>query len=65
MALGGQKNVGIGTDFDGIDYPPDGLAGTRDLGRLCDALLRINYPETLVKDIMAGNMERAFQGNLL
>ena len=65
MALGGQKNVGIGTDFDGIDYPPEEIAGTRELGKLCDALLRINYPETLVRDIMAGNMERAFQENLL
>lgn len=65
MALGGQKNVGIGTDFDGIDYPRRRLPERRELGKLCDALLRINYPETLVRDIMAGNMERAFQENLL
>lgn len=60
MALGGQKNVGIGTDFDGIDYLPEHISGTRDLGLICEALLRRNYPEVLVRDIMAGNMERAF-----
>ena len=65
MALGGQKNVGIGTDFDGIDSLPSGFTGTRDLGKLYEALLRLNYPEELVKDIMAGNMERAFQKVLI
>ena len=30
-----------------------------------EALLRLNYPEELVKDIMAGNMERAFQKVLI
>ncbi len=65
MALGGQKNVGIGTDFDGIDFLPGGFTGTRDLGKLCEALLRLNYPEALVKDILAGNMERAFQKVLI
>lgn len=65
MALGGEKNVGIGTDFDGIDCLPEGFTGTRDLGKLCEALLRMNYPEDLVRDILAGNMERAFQETLI
>lgn len=65
MALGGQKNVGIGTDFDGIEILPEGFTGTRDLGKLCEALLRLNYPEALVRDLMAGNMERAFQDCLI
>lgn len=60
MALGGEKNVGIGTDYDGIDYPPKGFDGAGDLGKLCDELLRLNYSEELVKDIMSGNMERVF-----
>ena len=64
MALGGEKNVGLGTDFDGIDGLPEGFTGTRDLGKLCEALLRRNYSEDLVRDIMSRNMERVFQESL-
>ncbi len=64
MALGGEKNVGLGTDFDGIDGLPEGFTGTRDLGKLCEALLRRNYSEDLVRDLMSRNMERVFQESL-
>lgn len=60
MSLGGEKNVGIGTDFDGIDYLPKGFRGACDLGTIYEALLKLNYNEDIVRDIMCGNMERVF-----
>ena len=60
MALGGEKNVGIGTDYDGIDYPPKGFANAGELGRLYEEMLKLNYSEDLVRDIMSRNMERVF-----
>ena len=60
MALGGEKNVGIGTDFDGIDHPPVGLEGAGKLGNIYEELLKLNYSEDLVRDIMSRNMERVF-----
>lgn len=61
MSLGGEKSVGIGSDFDGIDSLPKGITGTRDLYKIADALLVLNYSEALVRDIMYGNMERVFK----
>ena len=60
MALGGEKNVGIGTDFDGIDFGPKGFDSAADLGKIYEELLKINYSEDLVRDIMCRNMERVF-----
>ena len=60
MSLGGEKNVGIGTDYDGIDYPPKGFANASFLGNLYEEMLKLNYSEDLVRDIMSRNMERVF-----
>lgn len=61
MSLGGEKNIGIGSDFDGIASLPKGITGTRDLYKIADSLLAIGYSEALVHDIMHGNMERVFK----
>lgn len=64
MSLGGEKNVGIGSDFDGIAYPPDCCKNTAALGNIYEALLKLNYNEDVVRDIMSRNMERVFRENL-
>lgn len=64
MALGGQKNVGLGSDFDGIDTTPEGVSATEHLYKIADALLTLNYPQSLVEDILHGNMERVFRAVL-
>ena len=56
LALGGEKAVCLGTDFDGIDSPPRGVAGVQDMGALYECLLRHNLPEDLVRDIFYNNL---------
>lgn len=55
LALGGEKAVCLGTDFDGIDAAPRGIAGVQDMGALYELLLRRNLPESLVRDIFYNN----------
>lgn len=56
LALGGERAVFLGTDFDGIDETPRGLSGVQDMPKLYEALLRRNYPEGLVRDIFYNNL---------
>lgn len=56
LALGGEKAVCLGSDFDGIDRPPRGIAGVQDMGALYECLLRHNLPEDLVRDIYYNNL---------
>ena len=56
LALGGEKAVFLGCDFDGIEITPNGINGVEDLEKLYEALLRINYSESLVRDIFFNNL---------
>ena len=56
LALGGEKTVCLGTDFDGVDDLPRGIAGVQDAGALWECLLRHNLPESLVRDIFYNNL---------
>ena len=56
LALGGEKAVCLGSDFDGINHPPRGVAGVQDMGALYECLLRHNLPEDLVRDIFYNNL---------
>lgn len=56
LALGGEKAVFLGCDFDGIEITPKGINGVEDLEKLYEALLRMNYPESLVRSIFFNNL---------
>ena len=56
LALGGERAVFLGADLDGIDDTPRGLEGAQDLGKIYEALLRRNHPESLVRDIFWNNL---------
>lgn len=56
LSLGGERAVFIGADLDGIDDTPQGIAGVQDVGRIYEALLQRNYPESLVRDIFYNNL---------
>lgn len=56
LALGGEKCVFLGCDFDGIGDTPVGINGVEDLDKLYNALLSENYSETLVRDIFFNNL---------
>jgi len=59
LALGGERIVCMGSDFDGTDIP-DGLSGIESIPALYERFLKANYPESLVEDIFFGNAERFF-----
>ncbi|MBR2973754.1 MAG: membrane dipeptidase [Clostridia bacterium] len=53
--LSAGKGVGIGSDFDGIEYAPDGLSGTGDLINLAN-ILEKEYGKPQTEMIMHKNM---------
>jgi membrane dipeptidase len=58
---GNADHVGLGSDFDGISDPPQGL---EDIGRLVavtDELQRRGYKEADIGKILGGNFLRVFQ----
>jgi len=57
MSLGGQDSAAIGGDWDGTDLCP-GIDDITGLEALYERLLRLNYPEDLVRNIFYNNMMR-------
>jgi membrane dipeptidase len=61
MSLGGEDNVGLGCDFDGIDDTPSDLRGVEHLYRLLVALAAIGYSGELIEKIAYGNFLRVIE----
>jgi membrane dipeptidase len=57
----GPQHVGIGTDYDGCSPLPEGCVGPRCYPRLAEELLKMNYSESIVFDIFAGNWLRVLE----
>jgi len=62
-ALGGEKHVAFGSDFDGISRHVAGLENPAKYPRLIEELLK-RYPESFVKDIAGDNAFRFLANNL-
>ncbi len=66
LSLGGEACIGFGCDIDGTSgkYPAplDESCSIHD--RLIEAMLRHNYPETLVEQVAGGNWLRYLRENL-
>lgn len=58
FALGGEANVSLGGDWDGIEKAPKGIEGIQDIHKLADRLLQLNYPEEKVNGIFYENLMR-------
>ncbi len=58
--LGGKDNIGLGSDFDGIDRMPEDCRGAVYMETIANELLRLNYSEEVVKKILFGNFMRVF-----
>lgn len=56
-ALGGERNVAMGGDWDGCDLFP-GVERITDIGKLYERLLQRNFKEALVQDIFFNNLMR-------
>ena len=56
--IGGEDNVGIGSDFDGVDYLPQGVDGCQDIEKIIKML---PYPEKIRKKIAYENFLRVLK----
>lgn len=61
VKLAGIDHVGIGSDFDGISGPPNGLEDIGKMPNLTAELLRRGYKEGDVKKILGGNLLRVIR----
>ena len=58
----GVEHVGLGSDFDGIDSPPEGLEDVSCFPRITQGLLDRGYTEGAIHGILGGNVLRALRG---
>lgn len=61
--LVGPEHVGVGSDYDGIPKPPQGLETVAALPRLRDALSR-EFSDDIVRGIMGDNLRRVLAATL-
>jgi len=55
MSLGGENNICIGSDFDGIDITSSGLQDSSCVAKLFEELARLNYKDSTISKIAFGN----------
>ena len=60
LAIGGPGAAGLGTDFDGIPDPPEGLEDVSKLPRITEELLRRGHSDEEVRGVLGENFLRFF-----
>lgn len=55
LSLGGENNIGLGCDFDGMSNLPEGIEGVQDIYKLFDEMQRCGYTDLLINKIASGN----------
>ena len=61
LRLGGPGSAGLGTDFDGISDPPDGLEDVSKLPVVTEELLRRGHSEAEVRGVLGENFLRFWE----
>jgi membrane dipeptidase len=61
IQVAGVGHVGIGTDFDGIPQPPEGIDSAADLPRITAALMERGLSAGDVHKVLGGNFLRVFR----
>jgi membrane dipeptidase len=59
--VAGVDHVGLGSDFDGIGYTPDGLEGVDQYPNLIAELLRRGWSDAEVSKLIGGNLLRVMR----
>lgn len=59
LAIGGEKCLAFGSDFDGTNLP-NGITGIESLEDIAELMLRRNYSESLVQSILFENAYQFF-----
>jgi membrane dipeptidase len=58
--VAGIDHVGIGSDFDGIQFLPEGLNSAADLPKITNALMERGYTSEQLEKMLGGNLLRVF-----
>ncbi len=61
LSLGGEENVGFGSDFDGIDCLPEGIDGAESFEKIINEFLKLGYSEELLCKICYDNFVNVFK----
>jgi len=59
--VAGHDHVGLGGDFDGIPYTPEGLTGVQDYPNLFAELIRRGWSDQDLAKLAGGNVLRALR----
>ncbi len=58
LEMGGENNIGIGSDFDGIEYLPEEMTGIDDIEKLISLMKKRNYGEKIINKLLFDNFSR-------
>jgi membrane dipeptidase len=58
--VAGIDHVGIGSDFDGIQFLPEGMESAADLPKIPEALIARGYSDEQLEKLLGGNLLRVF-----
>ena len=61
IKIAGIDHVGIGTDFDGIPVPPEGIDSAADLPKVTIALMARGHTAEDMNKLLGGNLLRVFR----
>jgi membrane dipeptidase len=61
IKIAGIDHIGIGTDFDGIPVPPEGIDSAADLPRITAALMARGHTAEDMNKLLGGNLLRVFR----
>jgi membrane dipeptidase len=61
IKVAGIDHVGIGTDFDGIPVPPEGIDSAADFPKITAALMARGYSAEDMHKLLGGNILRVFR----
>ena len=59
--VAGVDHVGLGSDFDGFAFLPDGIASAADLPKLTAALMERGYTAEQMRKLLGGNLLRVMR----
>jgi membrane dipeptidase len=64
VGLVGPDHIGLGSDYDGIPYPPDGLEDASKVPNITRELVKRDYSDKDIVKILGGNFLRVIEKTL-
>ncbi len=65
LDMGGENNIGFGSDFDGVEYLPDGMTGIEDMEKLISIMENRGFGKNIIEKIAFRNFMRVLKANFV